>query len=157
MCLHSKRAQEIMAVQWFCQRMVRVVIYQAPSINFSNTNDGHESCYMLTAPFLTNVDLCIHLEWLICSCFKVAYILHLSWHGDFDEFWLFLGGYWSLYRRHMQQETRQPRHGGLHCTVWWANHYNLPSFMAVILSIWHWWLDLEAVLDLWEQEHVILL
>ena len=50
----------------FCQRMVRVMIYQAPPINFSSSNDGHESCYTLTAPFLTNADLCMHFEWLIC-------------------------------------------------------------------------------------------
>ena len=55
------------------------MIYQAPSINFSNANDGHESRYMLTAPFLTSVDLCVHLEWLICYCFEVANMLRLGY------------------------------------------------------------------------------
>lgn len=69
MCLHSEgagRLRQFRVFFFFVKGWSRVMIYQAPSINFSNTNDGHESCCTLTAPFLTSVDLCIHLEWLIC-------------------------------------------------------------------------------------------
>lgn len=58
----SMQRAPIPALQLFCQGTVQVMIYQAPSINFSSTNDGHESCYALTALFLTSVHLCRHCE-----------------------------------------------------------------------------------------------
>lgn len=127
-----------MALQWFCQRMVRVMIYQAPFINFSNANYGHESCFTLTAPFLTNVDLCIHLDWLMFqNC------LHASPQRTRWLWWVltvFSGGLLKFIQRTTGSFPTQ----AWWITVyrWWASHYNLPSFMAVILSIWGWWLDL---------------
>lgn len=65
-CVFTQRALQIMAVQWFCQGMASGWWFIRPLLLIPQTNYGHESCFMLTAPFLTNVDL-FRKPWLANS------------------------------------------------------------------------------------------
>lgn len=107
-CVSIQRAQEIMAVQWFCQRMVRVMIYQGPFINFSNANYGHESCFTLTGPFLTNVDLCMRLDWLMFQNCRHASPQRTRW-----LWWVLTGFFWGGVTEVYTEDNRKLPNAGM--------------------------------------------
>lgn len=80
MCLHSKGMADygssvILSGDgpgwWFIR----------PPLLIPQTNYGHESCFMLTAPFLTNADLCVHPDWLILLIFRNCLHASPQWTG----------------------------------------------------------------------------
>lgn len=92
-----KRAQEIMAVQWFCQRMVQVMIYQAPSVNFSKHKWWSWIMLYTDRPLL---DQCwpLHTSWMDNSLMLQS-CLHASPQWSRWLWWVmivFFGGYWSF-------------------------------------------------------------
>lgn len=91
-CVSTQRAWQIMAVQWFCQGMASGWWFIRPLLLIPQTNYGHESCFMLTAPFLTNVDL-FRTPWLanfaniskLPKCFPAMRRVTLTKFGLFHE------------------------------------------------------------------------